>query len=36
MGLLSVADWDLGGIIVNFVTNVFEWLIGILEDALGL
>jgi hypothetical protein len=36
MGLLDFADWDLGGVIVGFVTNVFEWLVGILEEVLGL
>ena len=36
MGLLDFADWDLGGIIVDFVTNLFDWLVGLIEDALGL
>lgn len=36
MGFLDFADWDLGGIIVGFLTDLFDWLIGLLEEVLGL
>lgn len=35
MGLLDLFDFDLGGIIVAFVNNVFDFLLGLLEEALG-
>lgn len=35
MGLLDVLDFDLGGTIIAFVTNVLDFLLGLLEDALG-
>jgi hypothetical protein len=36
MGLLDFANWDLGGLIVGFLNSLFGWLIGLIEDVLGL
>jgi len=36
MGLLDVLDFDLGGLICTFVNNVLNFLLGLLEEALGI
>jgi hypothetical protein len=36
MGLLDFTDFDLGEIVVTFVTNLFDFIVGLFEDALGL